>query len=170
MNRSLALTRRQPSVHIAAMDLPEVLPRTRRAVKEQALEQQYRLVAGDAFTDHLGGPYDLALVANFCHLFGADANLRLLRRLRPCLAADGQVATIDVVRRDRPNAAIALYDLSLLVRTTNGAVHPFSTYADWLTRSGYQHVEQHKLDAPAGITLLLATQTERCARASVTPP
>lgn len=70
--------------------------RTRRAVKEQALEQQYRLVAGDAFTDHLGGPYDLAIVANFCHLFGADANLRLLRRLRPCLAADGQVAIIDV--------------------------------------------------------------------------
>lgn len=156
---SLPLAARDPAGTVTAVDLPEVVPETRRAVKERGLEERYRFLSGDAFTSDLAGPYHLALVGNFCHLFGSEANLRLLRRLRQVLLPGGRVAIVDVMPSEggAPAPRLAFYELSLLLRTTNGAAHPFSAYVDWLTRCGYRGIERLDLDPATGMTLVLAT-------------
>jgi O-methyltransferase domain len=53
--------------------------------------------------------YDLALIANICHLFGENANLQLLRRVADALRPAGRVAIVDILateRGDGPRPAV----------------------------------------------------------------
>jgi ubiquinone/menaquinone biosynthesis C-methylase UbiE len=155
---SLALASRDPTVAVTALDLPGVIPETVRSVKERAMEGRYRFLAGDAFSCDLEGPYDLVLVANLCHLFDATANVRLLGRLRGALAEGGRIAVIDVMPvGGRVPPGVALYQLSLVLRTRGGAAHPFSAYVDWLTRSGYRSLDRIALEESSQLTLVVAS-------------
>jgi CTP:molybdopterin cytidylyltransferase MocA len=54
---SLAVAARDPACLVTAIDLPEVLPATRRAVTGAGRERQFRFLAGDLFDIELGmGP------------------------------------------------------------------------------------------------------------------
>ena len=71
---SLALAAREPSSTVTAVDLPAVMRSTRTAVLQAGLEDRYEFVEGSAFDVDWGEPatYDLALIANVCHLFGEN--------------------------------------------------------------------------------------------------
>ena len=136
---SLALVARQPSCQVTAFDLPAVLDVTRRSVEDAGQLDRYRFLAGDAFQDELCGPYDLALVANVVHLFGEARAVKLLSRVAGALRSGGRLGVIDVMPEPgRPSRRAALHDLSLLLRTRDGALHPFSSYARWLRRAGLE--------------------------------
>ena len=154
---SLALVARQPSCQVTAFDLPAVLDVTRRSVEDAGQLDRYRFLAGDAFQDELGGPYDLALVANVVHLFGEARAVKLLSRVAGALRPGGRLGVIDVMPEPgRPSRRAALHDLSLLLRTRDGALHPFSSYARWLRRAGLGPIARHRLDADWEVTLVLA--------------
>jgi ubiquinone/menaquinone biosynthesis C-methylase UbiE len=155
---SLAVAMRDPTVAVTALDLPEVVPATARSVESQGMADRYRFIAGDAFCCDLDGPYDLVLAANLCHLFDAAANVQLLGRLRDALAEGGRIAVIDVmpVGGEVPPPGLALYQLSLVLRTRGGAAHPVSAYVDWLTRCGYRRLDRVELDAASQLTLVVA--------------
>ena len=155
---SLALVAEKPSCQVTAFDLPPVLEATRRAVDAAGRTDRYRFLAGDAFLDELGGPYDLALVANVIHLFGGARAVELLTRVAAELSPAGRLAVIDVIPDGRaPSRRAALHDLSLLLRTSDGALHSLNSYAKWLRRAGLEPITRHRLDAGWEVTLVLAT-------------
>jgi SAM-dependent methyltransferase len=155
---SLALVAHQPSCQVTALDLPPVLEMTRRSVEDAGRAGRYRFLAGDVFRDELGGPYDLALIANVVHLFGQERAVELLTRVAAVLQPGGRLAVIDVMPNRRgPSRRAALHDLSLLLRTRNGALHPYGSYAKWLRRAGLEPTGRHRLDSDWEVTLLLAS-------------
>jgi SAM-dependent methyltransferase len=154
---SLALVAQRPSCQVTAFDLPPVLSATRRAVEDAGRTDCYRFLAGDVFLDALGGPYDLALVANVVHLFGEEREVELLTRVAAALRPDGRLALINVMPDDaRPSRRAALHDLSLLLRTRDGALHPFSSHAMWLRRAGLEPIARHRLERDWETTLVIA--------------
>jgi hypothetical protein len=135
-----------------------VLDVTRRSVDAVGQIDRYRFLAGDAFLDELGGPYDLALIANVIHLFGEARAVELLTRVGAELSPAGRLAVIDVIPGGRaPSQRAALHDLSLLLRTSDGALHPLSSYAKWLRRAGLEPITRHRLDTGWEVTLVLAS-------------
>ncbi len=156
---SLALARREPTTRVTAVDLPAVLPATRRAVAESGRAAQFEYGAGNMFTiEWEPSAYDLAIAGNVCHLFGEAANRGLLRRLFGALRPGGRLAILDVVpneRHDGPRSAM-LYALGLLLRTREGAAYPFSTYVAWLRAAGYEAIERVDLSEVPSITLIMA--------------
>ena len=155
---SLALVAQQPSCQVTAFDLPRVLDVTRRSVQDAGRIDCYRFLAGDVFLDELGGHYDLALVANVVHLFGEDRAIELLTRVAAALRPGGRLAVIDVMPNPGdPSRRAALHDLSLLLRTRAGALHPYGSYARWLRRAGLEPIARHRLDPDWEVTLLLAS-------------
>jgi SAM-dependent methyltransferase len=156
---SLALARRDPATRVTAVDLPAVLPATRRAVAEAGRAAQFEHLAGNLFTvEWRPSAYDLVIAGNICHLFGEAANRRLLRRLFSALRPGGTLAILDVVpneRLDGPRPAM-LYALGLLLRTRAGAAYPFSTYVAWLRAAGYAAIERVDLAGVLPITLIAA--------------
>jgi SAM-dependent methyltransferase len=159
---SLALVAQQPSCQVTAFDLPPVLDVTRRCVEDAGRIDRYRFLAGDVFVDELGGPYDLALVANVVHLFGEERAIELLTRVAAALRPGGRLAVIDVMPNSRePSRRAALHGLSLLLRTREGALHPYASYAKWLRRAGLEPTGRHRLDPDWEVTLLLASRGHR---------
>jgi SAM-dependent methyltransferase len=155
---SLAVAARDPACLVTAVDLPAVVPATRRAVAGAGRERQFRFVAGDLFDVDLGaGAYDLAIVGNLCHLFDEPANRRLLGRLYDALRPGGTLAVMDVIpdRQRRPRW-VALYELGLLLRTASGRVHPLAAYLSWLHDAGFEPPERHRLLDQAAAVLLVA--------------
>ena len=155
---SLAVAARDPACLVTALDLPAVVPATRRAVRGAGLRRQFRFLAGDLFDVELGpGAYDLAIAGNLCHLFDEAANRRLLGRLHDALAPGGSVAVVDVIPDGRPRPRwVALYELGLLLRTASGRVHPLAAYLDWLGDAGFEPPERHGLADHAQAVLLVA--------------
>lgn len=156
---SLAVAARDPSCAITAVDLPAVVPATRRAVRDAGRQRQFRYLAGDLFRVELGsGVYDLAIAGNLCHLFGEAANRRLLGRLHGALRPGGTLALVDVIPdgHEQRSRWVALYQLGLLLRTAGGRVHPLAAYLGWLRDAGFQPPERHLLAGQAQAVLLVA--------------
>jgi len=154
---SLALVARKPSCQVTALDLPPVLNVTRRAVEAAGRTDRYRFLAGDAFLDELGGPYDLALVANVVHLFGEARTVKLLTRVAGNLRPGGRLAIIDVIPdSDASSRRAAVHDLSLLLRTRDGALHAYSSYEMWIRRAGLEPIARHRLEHGWEAALVLA--------------
>ena len=159
---SLAIAAREPSSTVTAVDLPAVMRSTRTAVRKAGLEDRYAFVEGSAFEVDWGEPatYDLALIANICHLFGENTNLQLLRRVADALRPAGRVAIVDILpteRGDGPRPAV-LYALGLVLRTSSGRIYPYSTYRRWLGRGGFDDPWRRDLPGPFPFTLITATR------------
>ena len=131
---SLAYARRHRHCSVTALDLAGVLPVTRRAVHAAGLTQRFDYLAGDVFSVPLpDADFDLIIVGNFCHLFDATTNRVLLARLAEALRPGGALAIIDVPPGDSPE--LALYGLSLVLRTAGGGLHKVPEYQDWLAKA-----------------------------------
>ncbi len=142
---SRAIVAREPSCRVEALDLPEVLPSTRRAVPGDGLEDRFGFVEADALEDPLPGDFDLVLAANLCHLFDADTAARLIHRLARAARPGGRVAIIDAVPdHDDPERRryAALYAAGLLTRTASGGIHAFDRYRAWLREAGCRAVDR----------------------------
>lgn len=73
----LAIAAQNSSAHIFALDAPRVLEIAIENARQSGVAERYHLIHGDAFEAGLGGPYDLALAANFAHHLDDAANVRL---------------------------------------------------------------------------------------------
>lgn len=155
---SLAVAARDPACLVTAVDLPEVVPATRRAVADAGRERQFRFLAGDLFGVELGRrAFDLAIAGNLCHLFDEAANRRLLSRLYDTLRPGGALAVVDVMPGEGPTPRrVALYELGLLLRTASGRVHCLLAYLGWLHDTGFEPPDRHRLVDETPAVLLVA--------------
>lgn len=158
---SRALARQDTDLHVVAVDLPEVIDVTARLVESDGLLRQFDLVEGDLFTVELDGLFDVALIAGVCRLFGPDENVHLASRIAEHVRPGGTVAILDALpdidRRD--GRRIGVYALSLALRTSRGAVHPFSSYASWLYDAGFVEIELTPLSTPE-LSLITAVRPD----------
>ena len=159
---SLALAARDPGCTVTAVELPSVIASTRSAVRAAGLDRQYLFVEGDAFDVDWGESpsFDLGLVANLCHLFDQEANVRPLRRVAEALRPGGSVAVVDILpneRGDGPRGA-ALYSLGLLLRTARGRIYPYSTFRRWLDECGFAKVRRRRLAGRLSLSLITAAR------------
>ena len=106
--------------------------------------------------------YDLVLLGNVCHLFGEEANERLLGRLLEALIPGGKLAILDILPDESLDGPrwVVLYALGLLLRTSHGQVYPFSTYERWLSGAGYSTIQQLELLPGASISLITAQRAK----------
>ncbi len=156
---SLAIAARDPTCRVTAVDLPGVIPATRRAVAMAGLEARFALRAGDVFAIELGRhEFDLAIAGNICHLFDENTNRHLLGRLGETLRPGGRLAIMDAVPDEGLEGprAVVLYALGLLLRTSAGRVYPFSTYVEWLRDAGFEAIERFELSDAPPVTLITA--------------
>jgi SAM-dependent methyltransferase len=157
---SLALAARDLGCTVTAVELPGVMPTTRSAVRAVGLDGRYAFVEGSAFDVDFGerASFDLVLMANLCHLFDEQANVRLLGRVAEALRPGGTVAVIDILANehgDGPRAAV-LYALGLLLRTTRGRTYTYSTFRRWLHEGGFEDVRRRRLVGAFPLSLITA--------------
>ena len=156
---SLALAARNPALRVTVVQLPEVLPMTRRIVTRSGYDSQFDFLVGDLVTVDLGSSgYDLAMVGNACHLLDPTMNRRLLARLFQALHPGGMLAILEALPNERLDGPrpVVLYALSLLLSTHNGQLYPFSTYMGWFREAGYETIERIEVSVTPPVSLIKA--------------
>jgi SAM-dependent methyltransferase len=143
---------RHPDSHVTALDQPDVLPTTRRAVSRAGLTDRYDFLEGDVLTAPLEPcSYDLIIVAHVCSQFDRSNGSALIKRLTPALAPGGVVGIIDTLA-GAPGSA--MHELSLYLRTQAGVLHQPGTYHDWLADAGLTEIRSTDLPTKPATTVL----------------
>lgn len=164
---SLAMVRHEPSCHVAAVDLPDVVAVTRDAVEAAGVADRYELIAGDLFALRPEPVHDVVLAGNLCHLFAPERAAALLARLATALAPGGRLAVIDQPA-DRPAAdglGTATYALGLALRTEQGRLHSTADYHGWLAAAGLGQLDAQPVGAH-GLCLLTGRRPAAAASAA----
>lgn len=140
----LAIAEQNRSAEIFALDSADVLEIALENAHQSGVAQRYHPIAGDAFKARFGGPYDLALAANFSHHLAEAANIRLFRKTRAALKSSGRFVLIDFIPNpDRvspsPDASFAL---TLLATSARGNIYTFNEYSIMLRAAGFRRVRR----------------------------
>jgi SAM-dependent methyltransferase len=137
---------------LTALDRPLVLDVTRANADAAGLDGRFQALAGDWRSLPLPvGEYDVAVLANVCHLEPPAEVERLLERVRVALRPGGTIAVVDTMPgQDADDAAALLQSLHLALRTAAGRVHGAADYVAWMGAAGFEDVERIELSSPAG--------------------
>jgi SAM-dependent methyltransferase len=155
----LELARAAPGSTITALDRPRVLEQARRHAAAAGLGGRFRAVAGD-WRDAALEPeaFDLAVLANVCHVEPPEGVRSLLGRVHAALRAGGLVVVVDSMPDTRAaDLGAALQALHLALRTLGGGVHERADYEQWLHRAGFAPEATLSLESTQGaLTALVA--------------
>lgn len=152
---ALEMVRRSPGLHATVFDRPDTLEVARTNVEEAGLAERVSLRPGEAFEDDLGGPYDLVFTSNFLHIFGPEANRRLVRRAAEALAPGGHLAVKDFLLdpgRTTPQGA-ALFAVNMLVGTEAGDSYSLDEVHGWFREAGLEPGETVDLTPQSRLTV-----------------
>lgn len=148
---TIAYSSRNPNCRVTALDLPAVLPVTKRAVARAGLADRFEFVPGDLLETPVElCAYDLIVLAQVCHLFDAETCVDLIGRLTPALAENGVLAIVETVT---DGSVAVMQELSLCLRTRNGRLYPSEAYQGWLADAGLTEIQVNDLPSEKSITV-----------------
>jgi cyclopropane fatty-acyl-phospholipid synthase-like methyltransferase len=124
------------------------------------MTDRIQILEGDLWEAEWGDGYDIILLFNLIHHFGAELNVKLLQRCAKALKPGGQVAILDQiagkVAGKATNALIRLIAWQYYL-FADGRVHEHTEIAGWLTQTGFRDIRSVKLPRLPGNSLMLAT-------------
>lgn len=154
----IALAKRNPAVHVTALDWPNVLEVAKENAKGAGLgDDRYATIPGSAFDAPLGGPYDLVLLTNFLHHFNWPDCERSLKRCHDALAPGGRAVILEFMPDDDRVTPpdMAGFALTMLATTPEGDAWTVNEYKAMLRNTGFEEAEMHALP-PTNERVLIA--------------
>ncbi len=151
---SMAFVRSKPGIHATIFDLPDVIPLSRRYVRESHLNRKFDFFPGDYLKNRLPGGYDLVFLSAIIHSNSDQQNRRLIKKCSASLNPGGRVIVIDWLMdesRTQP-AQGAFFALNMLVGTAAGDTYRESDVADWMRSAGLTEIERR--NTPFGTSIL----------------
>lgn len=158
---AIAIAEAHPALDAVVFDCSDTIDVARRNIDAAGLKSRVRTLAGDAFTDDLGGPYDLVLISNFLHIFSAADVQRLLGRCASVLSPGGRLCIKDfVLDEDRTSpAGVALFAVNMLVSTDEGGCFTEREIGAWLDEAGLEM--ESRIDLTPQSAVILARRRDR---------
>jgi predicted metal-binding protein/SAM-dependent methyltransferase len=158
-----------PDVRTVLFDLPETLAAARQLYPDRVSWEGIEVLAGNILTPCLQGPqFDLVLLSNVIHAYGASEAAAILQYCASCLAPGGMVLIHDYLAdlHDVDPVKGSLYDLHMLINTYNGRIYRLAELVTMLESAGLQHVRLCHLRTDTSI--LVASPVGPCGYARVT--
>ena len=154
----IALAQASPHVRVTAVDLPGVLPVTRKIAQQFGVAGQFTCAGKDIFQDDLGSGYSVATLGHILHMASPDRNRFLLKNIFRALAPGGTLVIGEfIVNEDRTGPVEPLaFAVNMLVHTEQGNAYTLGEIRSWLQEAGFVNVRT--LAAPAPSPLILANK------------
>ncbi|GJL50070.1 MAG: SAM-dependent methyltransferase [Nitrospirales bacterium] len=137
---ALEFLAKNPKLSATVWDRPAALA----VAKEIAapLRQGKRLAyqPGDFLTDSIQGKFDIIWLSNVIHIYSAEMNTRLFRRLRSHLNPEGRIYIQDTFLLDKHGlrpAETNLFAVTMLLFTETGNTFSAVDVQSWLKKTGY---------------------------------
>lgn len=141
---SMEIVKRNPSIKAVVIDLPVVIPLTKKYVSESGLADNFDFIEGDYLTTDFKNNYDLILLSAVVHINNYDQNKLLIKKCADALNVNGMIVINDfIMNDDRTQPAHgALFSLNMLVGTENGDTYTEKEIREWFESAGLSKIER----------------------------
>ena len=142
---SIAFAVRNPSVRVAALDLPEVLKVTKRFASRHGVRRQYEFLAGDWHKIEFGRKrYDLVVLGHILHSEGARQSQSLIKQCYRSLKEGGQILIVEINPDSgrRKDLFPLIFAVNMLMYTEEGNAFTFEEIRSWCRKAGFQGVRR----------------------------
>jgi SAM-dependent methyltransferase len=149
------ICRRHPELNAEVMDLPEAIEAAAPLLAAEGMGERLVHRAGDVATADLGvEQYDLVLMSNLAHHFGAEQNRELAGRVARALKPGGAFVIQEPARAERPGRAgqiPALLGLFFALQSRPGVrTWTVSEMAGWQRSAGLKVLRAKSLRTASG--------------------
>lgn len=141
---SMEIVKKNPSISAVVLDLPYVIPLTKKYVSGAGLSDKFNFIEGDYLTTELKDNYDLILLSAIVHINNYDQNKMLVKKCADALNKYGMIIINDFVMnedRTQPRQS-ALFALNMLVGTENGDTYTEKEMREWFESAGLSKIER----------------------------
>lgn len=155
---SMELVKKNPSINAVVLDLPHVIPITKRYVLQKGLIDNFNFIEGDYLTKDFEGSYDLILLSAIVHINSFEQNKFLVKKCAEALNKNGMIIINDFImneNRTQPYQG-AFFSLNMLVGTVSGDTYTEEEIKEWYTSAGITNIERK--NTSFGSDLMIGTK------------
>ncbi len=141
---SMEFVKKNPSIKAVVLDLPHVIPLTKKYVSNVGLLNNFDFIEGDYFTNSFEKDYDLILLSAIVHSNSYEQNKNLVKKCVDALNPRGIVIISDfIMNEDRTLPAYgALFSINMLVGTEGGDTYTEQEMREWFQSAGISKIER----------------------------
>jgi 3-hydroxy-5-methyl-1-naphthoate 3-O-methyltransferase len=148
----IAFAKASNTVHVTAVDLPEVLPITKAYAYSNGVLQRFDFLSGDIHkTDYGHHRFQIAVLGHVIHGEGREKGCVLLERLYQALEPGGTIVVAEFLVDDDRRGPLAhlFFAVSMLLQTRDGDTFSFSEIASWLKDAGFKDARMVSVPGPS---------------------
>ncbi|MCZ7609515.1 MAG: acetylserotonin O-methyltransferase [Ignavibacterium sp.] len=141
---SIEIVKKNPSIKATVLDLPQVIPITKKYVAAEGLINNFSFVEGSYFSIDFKSEYDLILLSAIIHMNSYEQNKMLINKCAGALSKNGTLIINDFIMsedRTKPYHG-TLFALNMLVGTANGDTYTEKEIREWFESAGLSKIER----------------------------
>ncbi len=141
---SMELVKRNPAIEAVVMDLPHVIPLTKKYVEQAEMLDNFKFIEGNYLTADFEGSYDLILLSAIIHMNSFEQNRILINKCADALNVNGMLIVSDFLMSENRTEPYfgALFALNMLVGTNDGDTYTESEIKEWFESAGLKNIER----------------------------
>ena len=141
---SMEIVKKNSAIKATILDLPHVIPLTKKYVDEARLINNFGFIEGDYLTKDFSGTYDLILLSAIVHINSYEQNKMLIKKCAGALNKNGMMIINDFIMNDDRTqpASGALFSLNMLVGTESGDTYTEGEMRKWFESAGLTKIER----------------------------
>ena len=141
---AIEIVRRNSNINATVLDLPYVIPITKRYVTESGLTNKFSFIEGDYLTTDFKRSYDLILLSAIVNINNYKQSKMLIKKCSDALNRNGMIVINDFIMDDGRTKPYheALFSLNMLVGTENGDTYTEKEIREWLESAGLSKIER----------------------------
>lgn len=155
---SMEFVKKNPVIKATVLDLPDVIPLTKKYVDDAGLIDNFSFIEGFYLTTDFKDNYDLIFLSAIIHINNYEQNKILIKKCADALNENGMIVISDFIMdedRTKPYHG-ALFSLNMLVGTANGDTYTEKEIREWFGSAGLSNVERK--NTSFGADLMIATK------------
>lgn len=143
---SMGLIKKNPSIISTVLDLPHVIPITKKYVEKEGYLENFHYIEGNYLQADFGNEYDLILLSAIVHINSYEQNKNLIKKCFDALNNNGMIIINDfVMNEERTEPAFGtFFSLNMLVGTESGDTYTETEMKEWFDFAGIEKIERKK--------------------------
>jgi len=154
---SIGLLKAFPKLNSTVFDLPNVIPITKKYIRDSGMETRVKLVEGNYLTDTFPGRYDFIFLSAIVHINSFEENKKLIQKCADSLNPGGKITILDfVMNENRTEPPVGtFFALNMLVSTKAGDTYTRDEISSWYESAGLKNISA--MNTPFGTGLVSAS-------------
>lgn len=143
---SMEIVKRNPSIKVAVLDLPHVIPLTKKYVEREGLTNNFNFIEGNYLSCDFGSGYDIIILSAIVHINSYEQNKMIIKKCADSLKPGGMVIINDFIMNDDRTKPYhgAIFSLNMLVGTESGDTYTENEIIEWFKSAGFSKTERKK--------------------------